>query len=123
MYRLGDKREIPGSAFIWIFLSDVEEAWIQDGRTEEPEEDTGTDQLITDVAAVAASAALQPNGAEHPTKFSAIETNQRRNCKEKLKQKVCIRKINSKIRFYCILCPTNYSRLILITTEKHIHQE
>lgn len=56
-------------------MGEAEEIWIQDGRTEESQEDTGADQLITDFTFEVAAIAVSTNGSKHLPQFSARQMN------------------------------------------------
>jgi len=70
-------------------VCETEEVWIQDGRTEEPQEDAGADQLITDFSFEVAAVAVNTNGCKHLPQFSARQTNHHTGAMKS--QKTCLR--------------------------------
>lgn len=57
---LGNERQSACSAVVRVLLQQAEEGWGHDGRAEEPEEQGGTDQPLTDVWAASVAALLSP---------------------------------------------------------------
>ena len=56
---------------LWELLREAEETWRQDGGTQEAQEDTGTDKVITDVGRPLALLAAFLQVGEHGDQLSA----------------------------------------------------
>ena len=62
MDRLRYQREVTRGSLVWVFLSKVEETRVEDGRTQEPQEDATADKVVTIVGFTAVFAVAAQTG-------------------------------------------------------------